>query len=88
MPDRTIPLSWGWEAELKPCPKRKRAQGKFKCTPELASKGKFIREGVTLHRKSVVSSQRQRLRESEGIERNTERKKSRKNRQDLWTLLD
>lgn len=46
----------------------------FKHTPDLESKGKFIREGVTFHKQNVASSQRLRVKESKrDSERQTER---------------
>lgn len=59
MQDRANSAGWG---ELKPCTKREfsaELMKEFKCNPELESRGKFIREEVMLHRKSMVSSQRQ-----------------------------
>lgn len=40
----------------------------FKHTPDLESGGKFIREEITLHRQNAVSSQRQRMRETPGVQ--------------------
>lgn len=46
---------------------------KFKHRPELDIKGKFVREGIMLHRQSIVSSQSQRMRETmRGTERDHE----------------
>lgn len=47
----------------------------FKHMPELGSKGKFVREGLTLHRQNVVTSQRLKVIEQRGTEKRPREKK-------------
>lgn len=82
--DRTNSPEWG---ELKPWTKKElltECEKEVKYTAELESEWKFIREKTSLHRESMVSSQRERVR---GIQRDkdnrgTEQKAVRKTEKD------